>query len=437
MSDNARGARCETSQAVVKAGWRILPLLGFAYLIAFMDRFNIGFAATQMNVDLGFSATVYGLGAGMFFLAYSLFEIPSNLLLLQYGARRWIARIMISWGLLSAAMMFVSTPLEFYTLRFLIGTAEAGFFPGAVFYLSNWFPRAQRGRAISIFYLFGPLSSMVMGWVSGWLLGLDGIAGLRGWQWLFLVEGLPAVAIGFVVLFFLPDAPDRARWLSGAEREGLLRVLAAERQRGVTPPSHDVRKVLRNPAVVLLAVMGGLSASAGITFTLSAPLILVELTGRSVQQIGTLVSVGGLLGAAAMALTGWFTDRKGERFSALQAGLGLMASALLAIALAPSPGAIAAAYLFFAVGTWTMQAAKAALWCDVLRDRELAIGAAAINTVQQMGAFFLPFAFGTARDVTGSYTAGLFALPVLVILAMAVTTVLSQRVNAPALAKAL
>ena len=196
MQQDQRANTAIARSAIRKASWRILPLLGLGYLVAYVDRANISFAAPRMNADLHFTATVYGLGAGLFFLSYGVFEVPSNLLLMRFGARRWLARIMITWGMLAMAMMLVRTPLQFYIVRFLLGFAEAGFFPGVVFYLSHWFPKAQRGRAVSRFYASGPLSVIVMGLVSGALLKLDGRSGLHGWQWLFLLEGLPAVLMG-------------------------------------------------------------------------------------------------------------------------------------------------------------------------------------------------------------------------------------------------
>ena len=204
--------------AMSKAFWHIAPLILLAYLCAYMDRVNVGFAALQMNVDLKFSATIYGLGGGLFFLGYALLEIPSNLMLVRFGARRWIARIMITWGLLAAGMMFVRTPMQFYVMRFLLGVAEAGFFPGMMYYLSGWFPMAQRGRAVSRFYVAVPLASVVMGGVSGQLLALDGLGGMQGWQWLFLAEGLPSVLIGLILLRWLPDKPSTSAWLTEPEK---------------------------------------------------------------------------------------------------------------------------------------------------------------------------------------------------------------------------
>ena len=195
---------------LAKVSWRLLPFLLLLYVVAWLDRVNIGFAALQMNADLGFSAAVYGFGAGIFFIGYALFEVPSNLILARVGARLWIARILITWGILSVAMMYVQGPMSFYTLRFLLGVAEAGFLPGIIYYLGHWYPAAERARAVSWFMLAIPLSTVVGGPLAGVILGLDGWHGLTGWQWLFLLEGLPAVVLGFVVLVYLTDSPDKA-----------------------------------------------------------------------------------------------------------------------------------------------------------------------------------------------------------------------------------
>ena len=194
---------CASAQR--KASIRLIPVIGVGYCLAFMDRVNISFASLQMNRDLHFSATAYGLGAGLFFIGYALCEIPSNLLLLRFGAKRWLARIMFTWGLIAAAMMLVKTPLEFYALRFLLGMAEAGFFPGVIYYLTLWFPARMRARAVSRFYIALPLASTVMGTLAGWLLGLGGTWGLAGWQWLFMMEGIPSVLFSLVILHMLPD----------------------------------------------------------------------------------------------------------------------------------------------------------------------------------------------------------------------------------------
>src|SRR5438132_4640435 len=207
---------------------RLIPFLFVLYIVAWLDRVNVGFAALQMNSDLGFSSAAFGFGSGVFFLGYCLFEVPSNLVLHRVGARRWIARIMMSWGVISVAMMFVRTTLAFYVLRFLLGAAEAGFFPGMLYYLSLWYPEAQRARAIAAFMTAVPVSGVIGGPLSGALLSLNGIYELAGWQWLFLVEGLPAIFLGVIVLVYLTDRPDTARWLSSAEKDWLVNRIAAE-----------------------------------------------------------------------------------------------------------------------------------------------------------------------------------------------------------------
>ena len=248
--------------AMTKAAWRLLPLIGLGYLIALIDRSNISFASLQMNVELGFSAAVYGLGAGIFFVGYSLFEIPSNLLCARFGPRRWIARIMLTWGLISAGMMFVRTPAQFYIMRFLLGVAEAGFFPGVLLYLSAWFPSARRGRAVSRFYIAVPASTIGTGGLAGWLLGLGGLLQLAGWQWLFLAEGLPAVVLAVALLVLLPDSPDAAAWLSDVEEAWLSRALATDVC--ASRASHDgFLRALLDPVVI------GIGSAAALTLACS------------------------------------------------------------------------------------------------------------------------------------------------------------------------
>ena len=230
-----------------KVTWRLIPFLFVLYVIAWLDRVNVGFAGLQMNTDLGFSSTVFGFGSGIFFFGYCLFEIPSNIILERVGARLWIARIMVTWGLISSGLMLVRTPLLFYLLRFLLGVAEAGFFPGVIYYLSLWYPTAQRARAIAAFMTAVPVTGLIGGPLSGALLGLDGVYGLKGWQWLFLLEGLPAMALGISVIFYLDDRPETARWLAPPERKWLMETLAAERKACLLKP--DIRVALTDATV--------------------------------------------------------------------------------------------------------------------------------------------------------------------------------------------
>ncbi len=415
--------------AMSKVFWRILPLIALAYLFAYMDRVNVSFAATQMNHDLKFSATIYGLGGGLFFLGYALFEIPSNLMLVRFGARQWIARIMITWGLLSAGMMFVQTPMQFYVLRFLLGVAEAGFYPGVIYYFSSWFPPCHRGRAVSRFYVASPLSSVVMGGISGWLLGLDGRADLQGWQWLFLVQGLPAVLVGLMVLRFLPDRPDTVSWLTAPERAWIQGELAREQARIGVPARHNVLAAFANSRVLLLGVIVFLLIGAITTFILSAPMILAGATGLAPKPVGYLVSLGGLVGAIVMLLAGNYADRHGDRFLNSFWLTVVLAGSFLVLSLPSVPIVAIVAYLAFAATCFAIPMLTSSGWAEVLHVRELAVGAAAINTMSQIGAFVTPYAWGVAKDATGGFQAGLFGLLAMTLMLGVVILLLRQQVR--------
>jgi len=414
-----------------KASWRILPLLGLGYGAAYMDRINIGFAALRMNADLHFSATVYGLGAGLFFLAYAAFEVPSNLLLARFGARRWMARIMLTWGLLASAMMFVRTPLEFYVMRFLLGLAEAGFFPGVIYYLTLWFPLAHRGRAISRFYVAWPLSSLVMGAVAGSLLGLNGTLGLAGWQWLFLIEGLPAIALSAVFLFALPDSPEGARWLSPTEKAWLAGRLAGDNP---VFADHHMWRVLRQGPMLALGLAKLLILGSFYAFNLSAPVYLAGATGLSAAKVGYVIAVSGLLGAISMLSAGWISDRTGERYWHMAIPLALMAGAFAVMSQTHAPGVVVGAFLAAAMCNAAVGAIFWTAPAPFLTPRSAALGLAAINCVGQTGSFFLPWAWGVARDRTGSFQAGLTALPVAFLIAAGLVLYLKGRARRVAVA---
>src|ERR1039458_2294459 len=280
MDEAARLARIGES-AQRKAAWRLLPVIGVGYGLAYMDRINVSFASLQMNKELHFSAAVYGMGAGLFFIGYALCEVPSNLLLLRFGAKRWLARIMFTWGLLAAAMMFVRTPIEFNVLRFLLGMAEAGFFPGVIYYLTLWFPARTRARAVSRFYIALPLSSTVMGSVAGWLIGLSGKWGLSGWQWLFLLEGLPAVLFRFIILWLLPDNPHRVSWLTADEKAWLQRQLDEDSSHAHLGHSAGVRQALASPKVWMIGLFFFCALTCNYCYSFSAPAILQTASDRT------------------------------------------------------------------------------------------------------------------------------------------------------------
>ena len=415
-----------------KVLWRTLPLLGLGYLVAYMDRVNISFAALQMNADLGFSATVYGFGGGLFFLSYALFEVPSNILLARFGARRWIARIMLTWGLISAAMVFVRTPIEFYALRFLLGIAEAGFFPGVIFYLSSWFPSSHRGRAISRFYVAGSVAGILMGVISGGLLSLDGVFGLRGWHWLFLAQGLPAVLVALLILLYLPDAPAVAPWLSSEERTWIERELTREAAAIGEPRVSNVLAALTHPVVLRLGLFGLLTVGASITLTLFVPQLLRQQARLDPILIGWIVSAGDTLAAIGVLVCGIWSDRRGERWSIMLASTVAVAVGYLALSLALGHGAllVIAIFLVCKLAYAFVSSSSVMLWPEVLHPRQLAVGLAAMNTMSQLGAFVMPAAWGVARDATGNFQIGLLGLAAVTVFAGLIAYALARQMRA-------
>ena len=396
--------------AMRKATWRLIPLIALGYGTAYMDRVNISFASLQMNRDLHFSASIYGLGAGLFFLSYAACEVPSNLLLCRFGARRWLSRIMVTWGILAIAMMFVKTPLQFYVLRFLLGMAEAGFFPGVVFYLMQWFPPEMRARAVSRFYVSLPLSSAVMGALAGALLNLQGRLGLAGWQWLFLIEGLPAILLSVAFLVWLPDGPADAAWLTGDERAWVLEQIRVDACSG--GHTHDVGRALLDPRVLQIGMVFLFMLGCSYAYAFSAPAILMRLTGWNVTRVGFLISGVGLLGALAMIWNAQNSDRSSERywhvaipFFILSGGFlvgGLSTAAWLAV---PALSATTIAYM-------ALLGPIMAIPPLFLKGKSMAAGIAAMNTIGMLGGFIGPYWMGIAKDMTGDYQRGLLTLTV-------------------------
>jgi MFS transporter, ACS family, tartrate transporter len=398
-----------------KAAVRLLPLLGIGYGLAFMDRINISFASLQMNRDLHFSASVYGFGAGLFFIGYALCEVPSNLLLLRFGAKRWLARIMFTWGLLAAATMFVRTPLEFNVLRFLLGMAEAGFYPGVIFYLTLWFPVRMRARAVSRFYVALPLSSVVMGSLAGWLLGLSGKLGLAGWQWLFLVEGLPTALFSLVILKMLPDSPAKATWLTAKEKAWLDVQLKADAEKAHLGHSAGVARALLEPKVWMIGAYFFFALTANYAYGFSAPAILQGVTGWSATKVGYLVASFGLAGAVGMLMNGAHSDRKGERALHCIVPCLVMAASFLTASYAKEPWLVTAALAASFIGFTSMLPPANAVPMEFLAGRAAAAGIAAMNTITMFSGFVGPYWMGVMKDHTGNYEVGLrgLALPCL------------------------
>ena len=394
--------------ALRKAGWRLIPLLALGYGIAYMDRVNISFASLQMNRDLHFSASVYGFGAGLFFVSYAACEIPSNLLLYRVGARRWFARIMLTWGLLAMGMMFVKTPLQFYVMRFLLGMAEAGFFPGVIFYLAEWFPVHMRARAISRFYVSLPLASVLTGAIAGALLDLQGKAGLAGWQWLFLVEGLPAVLLSVVFLVYLPVGPAQAKWLTEDEREWIIHHLS----KSATGDGHGLNlgRALLDHRVWQISLVFLCQLTCSYAYILSAPAILKAITALNNSNVGFLVAVMNVLGAPAMILNAMHSDRTKERYFHVIIPFLLMAGSYLIGGLSTAPFLAVPALAIASISYYALQGPVLALATSFLHGKSAAGGIAAMNTIGILGGFVGPFAMGLAKDYTGAYQPGLLML---------------------------
>jgi ACS family tartrate transporter-like MFS transporter len=402
---------------LTKVGWRLLPFLLLLYVVAWLDRVNISYAALQMNADLGFSRTVYGLGAGIFFAGYAVFELPSNLILVRVGARLWIARIMITWGLLSIAMLFVQGPISFYMVRFFLGVAEAGFLPGIIYYLGNWYPGAERARAVSWFMIAIPLSSVIGAPLAGAILELDGWHGLTGWQWLFLLEGIPAVLLGFVVLGYLTDSPDKAEWLAPAQRAWLTERMRGEQRAAQERHGVGLKAALTHPTVWLLALIlfACQCGSYGLQYWI--PQIVQGLSGYSNLTVSMISALPYAAAACGMIAIGASSDRTRERIMHIAipsavGGLGFIASAYFT-----SPWPAVTALTVAAVGDLGTRGPFWALPTRFLTGSAAAAGIALINTMASIGGFVGSYAVGFVADVTGSFAGGLVFLAMLLLLA--------------------
>jgi len=401
--------------------WRLVPWLLLLYVIAWFDRVNIGFAALQMNKDLGLSGQAYGLGAGIFFIGYALCEVPSNLILARVGARRWIARIMVTWGVLSMAMLYARGPWSFYVLRFLLGAAEAGFLPGIIYYLGLWFPKAERAGAVSWFMLGIPLATVFGGPIAGVLLGLDGWHGLRGWQWLFVLEGLPAVLLGMLTWLWLPDGPREAGWLSAPEQQLLLARLSVEQQatRARHAGSSSLRLALLHPTVWLLCGVMFCCQTGSYGLNLWIPQIVKGMSGQSDLVVGFVSAIPYIGATLAMLWVGMSSDRTGERFwhVALPSLIGAAGFAASAFLRSPVPGM--AALTVAAMGDLSTRGPFWALPSRFLSGSALAAGIALVNTIAALGGFVGPYIVGYLHDRTHDFTAALLFLAGLLVLAAA------------------
>jgi MFS transporter, ACS family, tartrate transporter len=397
-------------RTIAKVSWRLLPLIVVIYFVAYMDRTNVSFASLSMNQDLGFTAYIYGWGAGIFFLGYFLFEVPSNVILEKTGARIWIARILITWGIAAAVMAFVVGPVSFLTLRFLLGVAEAGFFPGMILYFTYWFPSKYRARVIAALFLAVPGANAVTAVVSGALLQLDGILGLRGWQWLFILEAVPAILLAFAVLALMTDRPAKASWLHPEERDWLEGVIAAERSSKVKAHGEfTLYQALTNSMVLLLSSIYFtiVTATYGITFFL--PTILKTL-GLSDFGTGLATALPYIIGTIGMLLWGWSSDRHNERRMHFVVACLLATIGLIAVGWFSGSYWAILAMSFAAVGIYGSKPAFWPLPSAFLTGSAAAGGIALVNSIGNLGGFVGPYAVGWIKDATGSFEAGLYFL---------------------------
>jgi ACS family tartrate transporter-like MFS transporter len=401
--------------ALRKVTWRLIPFLFVLYVIAWLDRVNVGFAGLQMNPDLGFSSATFGLGSGIFFLGYCLFEIPSNIILERVGARLWIARIMVTWGLISAGLMLVRSPPLFYMLRFLLGAAEAGFFPGVIYYLSLWYPTAQRARAIAAFMTAVPVTGLIGGPLSGALLGLDGIYGLKGWQWLFLLEGLPAMVLGISVIFYLNDRPETTRWLAPAERDWLVETLAAERN--ACPLRPDIRVALTDGTVWKLGIVFLLVAAGFYGYSFWGPLIIKSLTGLSNFEVGLVLGAISAVTILGMLLNSYHSDRTGERAIHIAMPLLVSAAGLVGCALLRQPVLAIIALALVPLGHCASYGPFWSMPTQILTGPAAAAGIALVTMIANVGGFAGPALIGLLKTRTGTHTDAFLILGGLAVIA--------------------
>jgi len=398
--------------ALAKARTRLLPFLFLLYVVSYLDRINVGFAALQMNAALGFSGVTYSLGAGIFFLGYTLLEVPSNVILARVGARLWIARIMIGWAVASGAMAFVYDGASFLALRFILGSAEAGFAPGIILYLTYWFPQAWRARALGQFLFAIPLSSAAGAPLSTLALTfMDGALGLRGWQWLFVLEALPALFLGVATLLLLTERPARAAWLSPEEREALDARLAQEAAQRPPEPADAHWRALRDPRVLMLgaAYFGVVAALYGLGFWLPQ---IVAGFGFGVALSTLLTSLPYVCGGVAMIYWTRRCDRRGDGFAHTALASGIAALGLAAAALFDAPAPALAALCVAAVGTLAAIPVFWTLPTQFLAGGGAAAGIALVNSLGNLAGFAGPYAVGWIKSATGSFSVALLALVV-------------------------
>jgi len=399
-------------RTVSKVFWRLMPFLGLLYIIAFLDRVNIGYAALSMNKDLGFSNAIYGFGAGIFFIGYFIMEIPGNLIMAKVGARAWIARILITWGIISGLTAWVETPMQFYVVRFFLGVAEASFFPGIIYYLSTWARSKDQAKAVAFFMMSLPVCNVAAAPISTYLLGITWM-GWAGWKWLFIMEAVPAVILGIVTPFYLTNRPEQAKWLDVEERTWLVDTLAEESSRKVQRKKYTLMQAFADRDVMILAGIYFMWVCGFYGVTMFLPILVKALSSTmSNQMVGYLVMVPYIFAFLTMYFVGKHSDKTGERrwhtiFGMMLGAVGLTGSALLADI------SIGVSMVFFTISTMGVYSSFGPFWAipsSFLTASAAAGAIALINSVGNLGGFVGPFLMGYIRDMTGSFTGGILFL---------------------------
>jgi ACS family tartrate transporter-like MFS transporter len=423
MSQTAAGAdammraKSEIETSTIRAiSWRLIPFLVLAYFLAYLDRVNLSFAALTMNADLNFSPTVFAWGAGIFFIGYFIFEVPSNVALEKFGARRWIARIMVSWGVISALMAVVSGTWSFYGLRFLLGIAEAGFFPGIILYLTYWYPAEYRARFLAAFAVAVPVSTVIGAPISGMLLGLDGMMGLKGWQWLFIIEGIPSMVLGIVTWFYLTDRPAQATWLSAEQKEWLASRIDAEVAAKKEAGAMTLWQTMTSGRVLTLSLIYFCFVASlyGMQFWLPQ---IVKAFGFSNLQTGFVTAIPYAFGSVAMILWARHSDRTRERVWHVGLPMILIAVSLGAAGLLTDPTLTMVALTVAAIGVFCTFALFWTLPTAWLTGAAAAGGIAMINSIGNLAGFGGPYLIGWIKEATGSTSTGLLVLAVMPLIA--------------------
>lgn len=425
-NDSQQGTQEIGARVYRKIGWRLIPYIFTLYILAYLDRVNVGSAAIEMTRDLHLSESVYGLGGGIFFLGQALFDLPSNLILGKVGPRKWIARIMVTWGLIATCMMFVKGPHSFYAMRLLLGISEAGFFPGMILYLTYWFPSQERARAVSRFMTATSIAGVVGAPLASGLLKLDGRAHLHGWQWLFLVEGVPTLLMGISVLFVLKDHPDDAAWLSDDEKHWLDEELRKDREAAGADEKHSLLDAFKTPLVWVLAVVFLLDQLGVYTVNLWMPLMLHavlhgavvdKLSAGDASLIARWTVIPYLAAAIFTVAVGWSSDRSGERRGHIAACFILSAIGFGWAGITHSFISTLIAMTLAAMGYWSIMGPFWTLPTRTLSGQAAAGGVAIITMVGSVGGFAGPYLTGRLKEWTHSFTGGLYLIAGLAVLA--------------------